>query len=165
MFFRVIRPAIFTDIRPPWERRGSDEYQVAVVWSITPFAQQGAVWRLSFPVAGTFDDDLVAGVGQAVEGAVAEDGVVEEAEPFVHGPVAGDDEAGRPMAIEDQLVEIGGLLGSEPVQPGVVEDEQVGGEEGPEGAVQRVVDPAWAMAMKKSSAWLKRTVCPARTAE
>ena len=56
------------------------------------------MWRLSFPVAGAFDDDLVAGVGQAVEGTVAEDGVVEEAQPFVHGPVAGDDEARRPMA-------------------------------------------------------------------
>ena len=33
-------------------------------------------------------------VGQTVQGAVAEDGVIEEAEPFVHGPVAGDDEAG-----------------------------------------------------------------------
>ena len=52
------------------------------------------MWREPFPVAGTFDDDLVAGVGQAVQGAVAEDGVIEEAEPFVHGPVAGDDEAG-----------------------------------------------------------------------
>ena len=29
-------------------------------------------------------DDLVAGVGQAVQGAVAEDGVVKEAELFVH---------------------------------------------------------------------------------
>ena len=82
------------------------------------------MWRLSFPIAGAFDDDLVAGVGQAAEGAIAEDGVVEEAQPSVHGPVAGDDEAGRPMAIEDQLVEIGGLLGSEPMQPEVVEDEQ-----------------------------------------
>ena len=52
------------------------------------------MWREPFPVAGAFDDDLVAGVGQAIQRAVAEDGVIEEAEPFVHGPVAGDDEAG-----------------------------------------------------------------------
>ena len=31
-----------------------------------------------FPVAGALDDDLVAGVGQPVQGAVAQDGVVEE---------------------------------------------------------------------------------------
>ena len=121
--------------------------------------------RQPFPIAGAFDDDLVAGVGQAIEGAIAQDGVVKEAQPFVHGPVAGYDETGRPMPIEDQLVEIGGLLGGEPVQAEVVEDGEIRGEEGPEGAVCRVVDPAWAMALKKSSTWLKRTVCPARTAE
>ena len=32
-------------------------------------------------VAVTLDDDLETGVGQAVQGAVTEDGVVEEAEP------------------------------------------------------------------------------------
>ena len=32
----------------------------------------------SFPVAGALDDYLVAGVGQTVEGAVPQDGVVEE---------------------------------------------------------------------------------------
>ena len=96
---------------PPWARGDSDFYQVELGRSITSCrAQQGAVWGQPFPVAGAFDDDLAAGVGQAVQSAVAEDGVVEEAEPFVHGPVAGDDETGRPMAIEDQFVEICRLL-------------------------------------------------------
>ena len=49
--------------------------------------------RLTFTVAGALDDDLVAGVGQPVQGAVARNGVVKEAQPFVHDPVAGDDEA------------------------------------------------------------------------
>ena len=43
------------------------------------------------------------------------------------------------MAIENQFVEIGGLLWREPVPAEVVEDEQIGG---PEGTVQRVVDPS-----------------------
>ena len=94
-----------------------------------------------FPVAGALDDDLVAGVGQAVQGAVAQDGVIQEAEPFFDGPVAGDDEAGGPVSVEDAFVKIGGLLGGQPVETQVIEDEQVGGEEGPEGAVHRVVDP------------------------
>ena len=68
------------------------------------------------PVAGAFDDDLVAGVGESVEGAVAEDGIVEEAEPFLDGPVGGDDEAGDAVSADDQLVEVGGLLGGEPVE-------------------------------------------------
>ena len=64
--------------------------------------EQGAVWRQPFSVAGTLDGDLVAGVGQAVQGAVAEDGIVEEAKPFFDGPVAGDDEAGGPVADEEE---------------------------------------------------------------
>ena len=92
-------------------------------------------------VAGAFDDDLVAGVGESVEGAVAEDGIVEEAEPFLHGPVGGDDEAGDAVSADDQLVEVGGLLGGEPVEAEVVEDEQVWGEERAECAFHGVVDP------------------------
>ena len=65
------------------------------------------MWRESFAVAGTLDDDLVAGVGQTVQGTVAQDRIVEQAEPFIDGPVAGDDEAGRPMTVEDEFVEIG----------------------------------------------------------
>ena len=75
-------------------------------------------------IAVSFDDDLVAGVDQAVQGAVTEDGVVEETEPFLHRPVAGDDEAGDPMATDDQLVEVGGLLAGEPVETQVGQDEQ-----------------------------------------
>ena len=52
------------------------------------------MWRQPFPIAGAFDDDLVAGVGQAVQCAIAQYGVVEKAEPLVDGAVAGDDEAG-----------------------------------------------------------------------
>ena len=87
------------------------------------------MWRKPLPVAGSVDYDLVAGVGQPVQGAVAEDRIVEQAEPFVHGPVAGDDEAGRPVAVEDEFVEIGGLLCGEAVQSQVVQDEQVWGQE------------------------------------
>ena len=115
---------------PPWTRGDFDYYQVVSGRSIVSLGvQQGAVWGSAFAVAGALDDDLVAGIGQPVQGAVAEDGVIEEVEPFVHGPVAGDDEAGRSVAMEDQFVEIGGLLGCEPVQAEVVEDEQVGREE------------------------------------
>ena len=131
---------IAKDYVPPGARGDFDQYQFVVSWSITSFrAQQGAVWEQSFPIAGAFDDDLVADVGQPIQGTVAEDGVVEEAQPFVHSPVAGDDEAGRPMAIVDQFVEIGRLLGGEPVQTEVVEDEQIGGQEGPETTIHRVV--------------------------
>ena len=54
--------------------------------------------REPLAVAVAFDNDLVAGVGEAVEGAVAEDGILEEAEPLLDGAVGGDDEAGDPMS-------------------------------------------------------------------
>ena len=123
------------------------------------------MWREPFPVAGAFDDDLVAGVGQPIQCAVAQDGVIEETQPFVHGPVAGDDEAGRPVPVEDEFVEVGGLLGGQAMETQVIEDEQVGRDRKDRKARSTELSTlAWVMALKKSSAWLKRTVCPARMA-
>ena len=60
-------------------------YQVSAAGSITsPVAQEFPVGRQFLPVAGPLNDDLETGVGQAVQGAVTEDGVIEEAEPFLH---------------------------------------------------------------------------------
>ena len=44
-------------------------------------------------------DDLAAGDCRRVRCVVAQDGVVQEAELLFGGPVAGDDEAGDPVAI------------------------------------------------------------------
>ena len=87
----------------------------------------------AFAVALAFYDYLVAGVGEPVEGAVAEDGVVEKSKPLVDSPVGGDDEAGGTMPDDDQFVEVYGLLLCHPVETEVVEDEQVRGEEGADG--------------------------------
>ena len=97
--------------------------------------------RESLPVAASLDDDLIRGIGQAVERAVSQYGVFEETEPLFHGPVAGDDEAGGPVTADDQLVQVGGLLGRKLMQSQVVQDQQVGREEGPESPLQGVVDP------------------------
>ena len=45
------------------------------------------------------------------------------------------------MSADDQLVEVGGLLGGEAVEAQVVQDEQVRGEKGTEGPIHRVVHP------------------------
>ena len=44
-------------------------------------------------------DGLASGDFRRVQCVVAQDGVVEEAELIFNGPVAGDDEAGEPVAI------------------------------------------------------------------
>ena len=49
--------------------------------------------RQPFRIAGALDYYLVASVGQLVQCAVVQDGVVKEVEPFVHGSIVGDDEA------------------------------------------------------------------------
>ena len=53
-----------------------------------------------------------------------------EAEPFSPGQISCDDKAGGPAPVEDQLVEVDGLLGSEPVPTQVVEVEQAGARKG-----------------------------------
>ena len=100
-------------------------YQVAFGRSIISFAaQQLPVGRQILSVAGPLDDDLVAESGQPVHGAVAEDGIIKETEPFLLGPVAGDDAAGDPVSADDQLVEVSRLRSGEPVEAQVGQDEQ-----------------------------------------
>ena len=103
--------------------------------------------RQFLSVAGPLDDDLEAGIGQAVQGAVAENGIIEEAEPLLHRPVAGDYEAGDSMSADDQLVEVGGLLAGEAVETQVVKVRST-----------ELSTRAWVMLLKKSSAWQKRTM-------
>ena len=97
--------------------------------------------RQFFSVADPLNDDLVAGVGQPVQGGVPEDGVVKKTEPLLHSPVAGDDEAGCPVTADDQLVEVGGLLGREAVETQVIQDQEIRGEKGTECPFHRVVHP------------------------
>ena len=128
---RVYRPPVATVIRPPGQPVGRLGISEQYVSSISSFlgVEQRAVRREPLAVALALDHDLVAGVGEPVECAVAEDRVVEEAEPLLDGAVRGDDEAGAAVAPDNQLVEVDRLLCAEPVQPEVVEDQQVGGEE------------------------------------
>ena len=56
------------------------------------------------------------------------------------------------MAVENEFVKIGGLLGREPVETQAVHDQQIGRQEGPEGALHRVVRPGLGHARKKLSA-------------
>ena len=104
--------------------------------------------RLALPVAVALDDGLASGVGQAIESAVAQYGILEQSQQFFHRPVAGDNEAGGPASAQAQVVEIGRLLGGEPVQSQVVQGQQVRSKEGPEGALQGVVTLAWFMTLK-----------------
>ena len=152
-------------------------YQVSAERSITSLvAQQFPVGRQFLPVAGPVDDDLIAGVGQPVQRAVTQDRIVEEAEPSVHRPVAGDDAAGDLVAADDQLVEVSRLRSGEPVPAQIGQDEQtslyrpVGGAtlRGPPGIGVAMRDqrslsrPKWRPG--PSSPWPASTASPGRCA-
>ena len=64
-------------------------------------------------VTGSLDDDLVSGVGQPVQSAIAEDRIVEQAQPFVHAAIGSDGETRAPVTFDDQLVQVVALLGGE----------------------------------------------------
>ncbi len=121
--------------------------------------------RKPFSVTGTLDDNLMAGIGQPVEDAVAQDGVIEEAEPFLHGPVGCDDEAGDAMTADYKLVEVSRLLGYEAMKAEVIEDDRSGERKERKVRSTELSTLAWAMALKKLSAWRNRAVYPAMMGE
>lgn len=76
---------------------------------------------------------------EPVDGALGENGVVEERDPLVDGAVTGDDGGGAAVALEDDLVEVAGLLGIEAPQAEVVDDQDVGGEQAAQDLLGRVI--------------------------
>ena len=57
-------------------------------------------------------DDLVGVVGEAIKGALGQDGIIEEWYPFLDRSVGGNDGGGAAVAFDDDLVEVAGLLGA-----------------------------------------------------
>ena len=86
----VVEP-LFTLIS---EHRGSvrfDEYQTANLGQSLPLEGRGTVWRRPLAIAGSFDDDLAVGVGQAGQDAAAQNVIAKWAELRVQGLVAGSE--------------------------------------------------------------------------
>ncbi len=94
---------------------------------------------LVFSVAFTFHDDLVGVVRQAVQGALCQDRVVEERDPFLHCAVAREDRRGAPMTLDDDLVDVARLSRIKPAKPEVINDQQIGCKETPQGLFVRVI--------------------------
>ena len=64
-------------------------------------------------------------MGETIEGAVGEDGVVKEGDPLLNGAVAGDGRGRPTMPFDEDIVEVTGLLGGELSEAEVVHDEEV----------------------------------------
>jgi len=78
---------------------------------------------LTAAIALALHDHLIGIVGEAIEGALGQDGIVEEGDPFLDGPVGGDDGGAPAMTLDDHLVEVAGLLGIEAAESEVIDDE------------------------------------------
>ena len=83
-------------------------------------------------IAFAFHDDLVGVVGQPVQSALGQDGIIEERDPLLHCPVARKDGGGSSMALDDDLVDVTGLGGVQPSKAKIVHDQDVRGEEAPQ---------------------------------
>jgi len=53
---------------------------------------------LPLAVAVSLNHNLIVGVGQAVQGTVTQDRIIEDYQPFIHGVVTGDYQAGPMIA-------------------------------------------------------------------
>ena len=63
----------------------------------------GLPGTLTGAVTVTLDDDLVGVVGQAIEGALGEDGVIEEGDPLLDATVRSDDGGSSSVAFDDDV--------------------------------------------------------------
>jgi hypothetical protein len=57
------------------------------------------------PEARPLHHDLMGPVGEAIEGTVGEDGVVEQGDPFLDGAMARDHRGGPTMPFDEDVVE------------------------------------------------------------
>ncbi len=73
--------------------------------------------------------DHLAAAGEPVDGGLGEELVVHEAEPFIRGPVGGDDGGVVAVPGDGQLVEVGGGGLVQRGEGEVVDDQQVDGGE------------------------------------
>ena len=114
------------------------------------------------PQPRALHDDLMGAVSEAIEGAIGEDGVVEERHPFVHRAIARDDGGGALIPLDADIVEVAGLLGGELSQAEVVEDGDVGDEPATQLAFEGMSARDWSRACRSLATLVKRTRWPAR---
>jgi len=80
-------------------------------------------------------------VGEAIEGAVGQDGVVGQRDPLLDRAVARDDRGGVAVPLDEDVVEVAGLLGGKLSEAEVVHGQGVPGEPATQLVLEGVVGP------------------------
>src|SRR5215211_2156743 len=80
---------------------------------------------LAASVGLAFDDELVGGGDQPVDGRLREEWVGHHRQPLIRGAVGGHHGGGALVAFHAQLVEVGGGGGVQPLEREVVQDQQL----------------------------------------
>ena len=89
---------------------------------------------VQFQPIGVVDDAIENGVG---EGRLTDDIV-----PLVEGELAGDERRAAAIAVLDDFHQIAPLVGDKPVRAPVIEDQQIGLDQGAEQACEAIMLPA-----------------------
>jgi hypothetical protein len=105
---------------------------------------------LPFSVALALHDDLVGVVGEPVDGALGKHGVLEQRDPFVDGAIASQDGGSSAVPLQDDFVEVAGLLGVEAAKGEIVNDQQIGGEQASEDLVGGLIGPGLVELMEEA---------------
>src|SRR5512132_4345488 len=82
-------------------------------------------WFLAAPVGLAFDDEFVGGGDEPVDGGLGEQRVCHHGQPFLGGAVRGHHGGGPLVALDAELVEVGGLGGVQWLEREVVQDQQL----------------------------------------
>ena len=80
-------------------------------------------------------------MGEAVQGALRQNRVFEQRDPFLHRPITGQNGRRAAVPLDDDLVDVAGLQRVQATQAEVINDQQIRGQEPPEGLLVGVICP------------------------
>jgi len=81
---------------------------------------------LSGAIAGSVHYNLVAVVSEAIERALGENRIIEERGPLFDRAVGRHDRRGAPVALDDDFVEVAGLLRIQAAEAEVIDNQEIG---------------------------------------
>ncbi len=95
--------------------------------------------RGALAVGLAIDDELMSAMAEAVQSALAQQRFIEDGRPFVHAAIRRQNCGTAGVTFDQQIVEVRGRLAGKLPESEVVDDEEVGTDESPQLAIERIV--------------------------